>query len=122
MIFFAGQPEPREQAGHRGHTHPHAPALPKLRTEFLQCGVGLLTQYQRDHLSRGPITAGLTPARVGPWGNRPRGAAPLQQGLDTRTADAKQGGQAALRAAVCIIGTEEFLTKIEGVGFHIRAC
>jgi hypothetical protein len=82
----------------------------------------LLTQYQRDHLSRGHITAGLTPARVGPWSNRPRGAAPLQQVLDKRAADAKQRRQGALRAAVCVIGTEDFLTKIEGVGFHIRAC
>jgi hypothetical protein len=81
----------------------------------------LLTQYQCDHLSRGYITAGLTPARVGPWRNRPRGAAPLQQVLDKRTADAKQCRQGTLRATAFVISTEEFLTKIEGVGFHIRA-
>jgi hypothetical protein len=121
-MFFAGQSEPREQAGHRGHTHPYAPALPKLGAEFLQGGVGLLTQDQRDQLSRGYITAGLPPARVGPWSNRPRGAAPPQQVLDKRPADAKQHREGALRAAVCVIGMEDFLTKIEGVSFHIRAC
>jgi ribonucleotide monophosphatase NagD (HAD superfamily) len=58
---------------------------------------------------------------MGSWGNRPHGAAPLQQVLDTRTADAKQRRQGALRAAVFVIGTEEVLTKIEGVGFHSHA-
>ena len=121
-MFLAGQSQPREQAGHRGHTHPDAPALPKLRTQLLSCGIGGFPQHQRDQRSRGSITAGLPPTRVGPWGNRPRGAAPSQQVLDKRPADAKQRRQGALRAAVCVIGSEDFLTKIKGVGFHIRAC
>ncbi len=121
MIFFAGQSQPPEQAGHGGYTHPHTPALPKLRTQLLQGGVGVSPQHQRDQLSRSRITAGLTPARMGPWGNRPRGAAPPQQVLDKCAADAKQRRQGALRAAVAVIGTEDFLTKIEGVWFHDRA-
>ena len=76
----------------------------------------------RTSPSCGHITAGLTPARVGAWRNRPHGAALLQQVLDKRSADAKQHRQSTLRATVCVIGTDNFLTKIEGVGFHIRAC
>jgi hypothetical protein len=107
---------------YRGHTPPYPPALPTRRPECRPCGVGLLTQEPRDHLSRGDITAGLTPARVGPWRKRPRGAAPLPQVLETRTADATQRRQGARRAAVCVRGTEDLLTTIEGGGLHLHAC
>jgi hypothetical protein len=56
----------------------------------------LFTQHQHQQLARGRITAGLTPARMGPWGNRPHGAAAPQQVLDTCAADAKQRRQGAL--------------------------
>jgi hypothetical protein len=58
---------------------------------------------------------------MGPWGNRPHGAAAPQQVLDKGAADAKQRRQGALRAAVAVIGLDDFLAKIEGVWFHGRA-
>jgi hypothetical protein len=56
----------------------------------------LFTQHQHQQLARGRITAGLTPARMGPWGNRPRGPTPLQQFFDKRAADTEQRRQGAL--------------------------
>jgi hypothetical protein len=55
---------------------------------------------------------------VGPRRNRASGAASLQQFLDKRAADPKQGCQGTLGAEVCVIGTKDFLTTIEGVGLH----
>ena len=120
MIFVAGQSQPPEHTGHGGDTHPSTPTLPKRRTQLLQGGIGMFPTHQRDQLSRRRVTAGLTAARMGPWGHRPRGAAAPQQMLDQCAADAKHCRQGALRAAVAIIGSEDFLTKIEGVWFHGR--
>ena len=100
MRFFARNPQPRERAGHDGHTYPETPSLSKLSTKGLQRGIGLRTRQQRHPLARGRITAGLPPARMEPWGNHAHGAAPLQPCLDNRAADPRQSRQGVLRAAV----------------------
>jgi hypothetical protein len=53
-----------------------------------------------------------------PRGNRAHGTTPLPQFLDKRVADAKERRQGALGTAVFVIGPEDFLAQIEGVGFH----
>jgi hypothetical protein len=92
--------------------------LPKPGTEFFERGIGLLPQYLAHHFLRHRITAWLTAPCMRPRGNRAHGTTPLPQFLDKRVADAKERRQGALGTAVFVIGPEDFLAQIEGVGFH----
>jgi hypothetical protein len=119
VTFCSREPQPREEAGHGGHTHPEAPPLPKPLTERCQRGIGVRLEDLAYHRERRWITAGLAASGMRPWCNLARAPAPLYEFLDERAADAKQCREGALGTAVLVISSEDFLTKIEGIGFHI---
>jgi len=64
------------------------------------------------------VAAGLAAAGMGPWRNLSRGASPMQQLFQKRLADAEQGREHPLRAEALIVGTQDFLSKVERIGFH----
>jgi hypothetical protein len=101
-----------------GYTHPEAPLLPKPSTEFFERGIGQLPQCLAHHLLRHRITARLPAPCMRPRCHRARGPTPLPQVLDTRAADAKYLREGTLGTALFVISPEDFLTKLEGVGFH----
>jgi hypothetical protein len=55
---------------------------------------------------------------MGLWRNLSRGASPMQQLFQKRLADAEQGRERTLRAEALIVGTQDFLSKVERIGFH----
>jgi hypothetical protein len=55
---------------------------------------------------------------VGARRNIPGGAAPPKQFLDERLTDAKEGREGTLRAERLIIGAENLLSQVKGVGCH----
>ena len=93
--------------------------MPKPLTQLGQRGIGLLLEFLAYHRKRRWITAGLATSRMRPGRNLARAAAPLDELLDKGAADAKERRKGPLRAAVLIIGTKDFLAKIQGVGFHV---
>src|SRR5919106_5221584 len=117
--FVAGEPQPPEEAGHCGYTHPDVPLVPKPLTQLYQCGIGLLMQTLTHHRERRLVIAGLTASAMRPRSNQSRGTPPLDELLDKGAAHAKPRRQGALRAAVFVRGTKNFLTKIERRGLHI---
>jgi hypothetical protein len=64
------------------------------------------------------IADGTSATSVGAWRDIPGGVAPPKQLLDERLADPKEGRDSALRAEPLIIGAENLLSKVKGVGFH----
>jgi len=76
-------------------------------------------QHLTHHRERRVITAGLAASGMRPWSHQSRGTAPPYELLDKGAADAKQRREGPLRAAVFVIGTEDFLAKIEGIGRHV---
>jgi len=64
------------------------------------------------------IAEGPSATRVGARRDVPGGPVPPKQLLDERLADPKEGGNGALRAEPLIVGTENLLSKVQGVGFH----
>jgi hypothetical protein len=64
------------------------------------------------------ITEGPAAACVGARRDSPSGTAPPQQLLDERLADPKEGRNGALRAELLVIGAENLLSQVKGVGFH----
>jgi hypothetical protein len=93
--------------------------LPKPLTQLCQRGIGVLLESLAYHRERRLITAGLAASGMRPWRNLARVTAPLNELLDKRAADAKQRREGPLRAAVFVIGMEDFLAKIEGIGLHV---
>jgi hypothetical protein len=94
--FVAGEPEPPEQTGHGGPTHPEAPALPQPITQFSQRGIGVLLEFLADHGECRVIIAGLATAGVRPGRHLPGAAALPDERLDKRTADTKEYREAPL--------------------------
>jgi hypothetical protein len=86
--------------------------------EFCHGGIGLFPEQLAQRFHSGVITAALAAPRMWSWRNRAGRAAPLEQLLDKRAAHTEQGRQALLEAKSFLIGTEDFLTPIEGIGFH----
>ena len=64
------------------------------------------------------IAEGTAATSVGARRDIPPAAAPPKQLLDERLADPKEGRDSALRAEPLIIGAENLLSKVKGVGFH----
>jgi hypothetical protein len=92
--------------------------VPTPLTQFGRRGTGVLPECLAYHGERRVIIAGLATSGMRPGRNLPGSAAPLDELLDTRAADAKERREGPLRAAVCVISREDFLAKIEGIGSH----
>ena len=92
--------------------------MPKPLTQFGQRGIGALLEFLAYHSERRMIVVGLATAGMRPRRNLPGAAALSYELLDKRTADAKERREGPLRATVCVISTEDFLAKIEGIGSH----
>ena len=93
--------------------------MPKPLTQLGQRGIGALLESLAYECERRGIAAGLAASGMRPWSNLSRGTAPLDEPLDKGAADTKQRCEGPLRAAVCVIGPENFLAKINGIGLHI---
>jgi hypothetical protein len=78
----------------------------------------LLVHEAAHNDSRRLIADGPSATRVGTRRDIPAGTAPPQQLLDKRLADAKEGRDRVLRAESLIMGAENLLPQIKGVGFH----
>jgi hypothetical protein len=76
-----------------------------------------LNEAAHDGLRR-LIAEGPAATRVGARRDIPAGTAPPKQLLDERLADSKEGREGALRAESLIIGAENLLSEVKGVGFH----
>jgi hypothetical protein len=94
--------------------------LPKPLTQLCQRGIGVLLESLAYHRERRLITAGLAPSSMRPGRHLARAAAPLDEPLDKRAADAKERREGPLRATVFIIRTEDVRAKIEGRGLQRR--
>jgi hypothetical protein len=64
------------------------------------------------------IVEGPSATSMGARRDIPGGTAPPKQLLDERLADPKEGRDGALRAEPLIIGAENLLSQVKGVGFH----
>ncbi len=68
---------------------------------------------QRRLIADGPSATSMRARR-----DIPAGTAPPKQFLDKRLADPKEGRERALRAESLIIGAENLLSQVKGIGFH----
>jgi len=92
--------------------------LLELGTELRQRGIGLrVNQLAHQRQSR-RVAVRLAAASMGPRRNLPGGPPPPQQLLQARVADAEQGRQGPLRAAVLIVSTQNFLSEVKRIRFH----
>jgi hypothetical protein len=64
------------------------------------------------------IAEGPSATSVRTWRNIPGGTAPPKQFLDKRLAHPKEVCEGTLRAEPLIIGAENLLSQVKGVGFH----
>jgi hypothetical protein len=116
--FFARQPQRDDEAAHRGHADAQAPLGEEPLTSFGQRGIGLLLNEAAYDGPRRLIAEGTSATRGGVRRDIPGGAAPPKQLLDERLADPKEGRDGVLRAEPLIIGAENLLSQVKGVGFH----
>ena len=87
-------------------------------TQLLQRGVGLLLDEASHQRQGGGVTGGSAAAAMGERRHGPAGPPPAQQLFKKRLADTKEVSNGALGAQPGITGAKNFLSEVEGIGFH----
>jgi hypothetical protein len=77
--------------------------------------------HEAAHDSQRRLMAdGPSATRVGARRDIPTGTVPPKPLLDQRLTDPKEGRDRALRAESLIIGAENLLSQVKGIGFHAQ--
>ena len=114
--MFAREPPAFEEPAQGRHPDLQVPPLLELGTELCPRGLRLLVDQVAPQGQGGWGAGWLTSARVGPRRARLSRAPPPR--LQDRRADAEQGRQGPWRAALVVVGLQDFLSEVERRGVH----